>query len=48
MSSFIESWTTSQKNKKSQKNKRKRSNNDTNDYNEEYLHSFKNAALKYK
>jgi hypothetical protein len=46
MTSFIESYTTFQKNKK---NKRKRSaNNDTSHYNENYLQSFKNTALKPK
>jgi hypothetical protein len=48
MNSFIESWKTSQKNKKSQKNKRKCSNNDTSDSDEEYLQSFKSVALKIK
>jgi predicted acyl esterase len=46
MSSFIESWTTSQKNKKDQKNKRKRSNNYTSDSDEESLQSFKNVPLE--
>jgi hypothetical protein len=40
MKCFIESWTTSQKNKKSQKNKRKRSDNDTSDSESNYLQSF--------
>jgi hypothetical protein len=48
MTSFIESWTTSQKNKKDHKNKRKHSDNDTSDSEENYSQSFKLAALKPK
>jgi hypothetical protein len=46
MNSFINSWTTSQKNKKSQLNKRKRSDNDTSVSEENYLQYFKLVDLK--
>jgi hypothetical protein len=48
MNSIIESWTTSQNNKKAQNNKRKHSDNDTNNSEQKYSQSFKLVALKPK
>jgi hypothetical protein len=48
MKSFMASWKSSQKDKKSQKNKRKRSDNDTSDSKQNYSTSFKLVSLKPK
>jgi hypothetical protein len=48
MNSFIESWKTSQNNKKAKKSKRKRSDNDTSDSEGNYSQSFKLVASKPK
>jgi hypothetical protein len=48
MRSFMASWKTSQKDKKSQKNKRKLTDNDTSDSEQSYSKSSKLVALKPK
>jgi hypothetical protein len=48
MKSFIASWISSEKDKKSQKNKRKHNDNDTSDSEQNYSMSSKIVALKPK
>jgi hypothetical protein len=48
MKSFMPSWKSSEKDKKSQQNKYKRSDNDTSDSEQNYSMSYKLVALKPK